>query len=134
MIEICKSHGREMGGPWECYDADNFFGWEAERVVVVTAGNHVLETATRAKRELILIIAEPEMGKEYYQKIQEIVAAGEGLVDLEVVESVNQDGEKKMPTTEAELEAIIQERIEKVLPAQLTELMALERDKALQLK
>ena len=94
MIEICKSHGREMGGPWECYDADNFFGWEAERVVVVTAGNHILETATRAKRELILIIAESEKKKykKSHQRFQVALkaAADEGLVDLEVIERENQ--------------------------------------------
>ena len=34
MKEISESHGKEMGGPWECYNA----GWEAERVVAVTTG------------------------------------------------------------------------------------------------
>ena len=91
MIEICKSHGREMGGPWECYDVDNFYGWEAERVVVVATGGNTLEMATRAKRELILIIAEPEEeeDKKIYQKIQEMIkaAAYEGLVELEVSEN-----------------------------------------------
>ena len=24
---------KEAGGPWDCYQAYNFFGWEAERVV-----------------------------------------------------------------------------------------------------
>ena len=52
MKEICESHGKEKGGPWECYNAGNFFGWEAERVVAVTTGGvDILEGATRAIRE-----------------------------------------------------------------------------------
>ena len=98
--EICASHGKEKGGPWECYHAVNFFGWEAERVVVVTTGLNILEIATRAKRELILIIAEPEkeVDKEWYQEIQMVIKAAEdeSLVDLQVLENVN---EKKIENT-----------------------------------
>jgi len=95
MIKICKSYGKEKGGPWECYDAGDFFGWEAERVVVVTNGGlGILELATRAKKELILILAEPEgeLLKRVYQKIQVVIktTADEGLVDLQVLESRNQ--------------------------------------------
>ena len=93
MEEICKSHGKEKGGPWECYKAHNFFGWEAERVVAVTTGVGILEEATRAKTELILIIAEPEEEeyKKYYQRLQVAIKAAEdeGLVDLQVSESEN---------------------------------------------
>ena len=103
MIEICKSHGKEKGGPWECYKARNFVGWEAERVVAVTTGGNILEKATRAKTELILIIAELDKGEAkknsgrrrrqsvYYQKIQEKIEAASdvGLVDVEVIESKN---------------------------------------------
>ena len=42
--------------------------------------------------------------------------------------------EKKMLSSEAELEAIIREQIEKALAAKLTELMALKREKAVLLK
>ena len=95
MIEICKSHGREMGGPWECYDADNFFGWEAERVVAVTAGSYFLEEATRAKTELIVILAEAkrEEYKKYYQGIRMMIKTAEDkdLVDLEVIENGTSD-------------------------------------------
>ena len=80
--EICESHGKKKGGPWEFYHADNFFGWEAERVVVVTAGFSFLEMATRAKRELILILFNWEVQVKKYIK----AAANSGLVDLEVVE------------------------------------------------
>ena len=56
MIEICESHGKEKGGPWECYHAGDFYGWEAERVVAVTTGCRfiIVELAMRAKTELIL--------------------------------------------------------------------------------
>ena len=103
MEEICKSHGKEKGGPWECYDAANFYGWEAERVVAVTTGWNILEKATRAKTELILIIAELDKGEAkknsgrrrrqsvYYKNIQEKIEAASdvGLVDVEVIESTN---------------------------------------------
>ena len=94
MKEICESHGKEKGGPWECYHAVNFYGWEAERVVVVTTGLPIfLEMATRAKRELILIIAESEREdlKKFYHKIQVVIKTAEddGLVDLEVIEIEN---------------------------------------------
>ena len=42
--------------------------------------------------------------------------------------------EKKMLSSEAELEAIFREQIEKALAAQLTKLMTLKREKAVLLK
>jgi len=91
MKEICESHKKEKGGPWECYDAVNFYGWEAERVVAVTTGWNTLEMTTRAKRELILILAKPE--KEIDKKKRQVIikaAADEGLLDLQVIKSENQ--------------------------------------------
>merc|ERR1711936_1083514 len=35
MREICKSNGKEKGGAWECYRANEFFGWESNKVVAV---------------------------------------------------------------------------------------------------
>ena len=86
MKEICESHGKEKGGPWECYNAGNFFGWEAERVVAVTTGLDILEQATRAKIELILKIAKPHYPRVW--KNLEAAAEG-GLIDVEVIESEN---------------------------------------------
>ena len=85
--DICNKHGKENGGSWECYNAKNFFGWEAERVVAVTAGwGETLEMATRAKTHLILILAEPEQKhcKEYYTGYRKFFeeAAKRGLIDL----------------------------------------------------
>ena len=54
-----------------------------------TTADGVLEEATRAKTELILIIAEPEeeKWKKDHQKLQVMIktAADEGLVDVEVI-------------------------------------------------
>ena len=93
MWEICESYGKKKGGPWECYYVNNFYGWEAERVVAVTTGDNILEVASRAKTELILILAEPEKEehKKSYQRFQVVVkaAVAEGQVDLQVSESEN---------------------------------------------
>ena len=86
MKEICESHGKEKGGPWECYNTMNFFGWEAERVVVVTTGWNILEMITRAATELILILFAPTT--HFQKKIK--AAANRGLVDVEVIERENQ--------------------------------------------
>ena len=95
MEEICESHGKEKGGPWECYKADDFYGCEAERVVAVTSRDNILEMATRARTELILIIANEG-------RLQEDVkaAADKGLVDFEVIESEKQIENTNESTTE----------------------------------
>ena len=36
MEKMVKKQGKMAGGPWDCYSARDFYGWEAERVVVVT--------------------------------------------------------------------------------------------------
>ena len=95
MKSICESHGKREGGPWDCCDAENFYGWEAERVVAVTCGgDHIIEQATRAKTQLILILVklEDEAFNKWYPRLQENInaAAVKGLVDVEVIESKNQ--------------------------------------------
>ena len=95
MKEICESQGKEKGGAWECYDADHFFGWEAEKVVGVTSEHNILEMITRAKTELVIILAEPREDykkhhMQFYARLQKNImdAAHKGLIDLE-------DGEGK---------------------------------------
>ena len=85
MIEIRRSNGKNKGGGWECFDAENFFGWESDHVVVVTIGVFfVLEMATRAKIQLIVILVEDDRDKEYYAKYQKYfqAAADKGLLEL----------------------------------------------------
>ena len=98
MKDICESHGKEKGGPWECYNLQSFYGWEAEKVVAITTGEgylagYILEAATRAKTELILILvdSENEWSKMFYQEIRENIktAVDKGLIVTEVIESEN---------------------------------------------
>ena len=60
---------------------------------MTTGRLNILEMATRARTELILIIAESENEewKKVYQKIQVIIrsAGDEDLVDVAVIESEN---------------------------------------------
>ena len=87
MIEICESNGKKKGGPWECYFAYNFFGWEADRVVAVTVGgNRTLEMMTRAKTQLIVILVDCVDcdSRRFYKNSQKHFqdAAAKGLVEL----------------------------------------------------
>ena len=40
---------KDLAGAWECYDGFDFYGWEAEKVVVVTNGHWIMELITRAR-------------------------------------------------------------------------------------
>ena len=40
---------KEKAGTWECYDGFDFYGWEAEKVIVVTNGKWIMELITRAR-------------------------------------------------------------------------------------
>ena len=94
MEEICQSTGKKKGGrrrrkrrgPWDCSEAYNFFGWEADTVVAVTAGVNTLEMITRARTQLIIILVESDDDdfKEYYKDYQKHFqdAAAKGLVEL----------------------------------------------------
>ena len=84
--EICESHNKIKGGPWECHRAWNFFGWEAEKVIAVVGGpGPTIEMITRARTRLILILAEPKRAKEWYTETQNWfrAAANSGLLDLQ---------------------------------------------------
>ena len=85
--EICKSHGKDAGGPWDCYNVGEFYGWESDKVVVVTSGGcFTLEMASRAKTELFIILFEPESEdrKQYHAEYRNNFerAADEGLVTI----------------------------------------------------
>ena len=78
---MVKEQGKEAGGPWDCYLASNFFGWEDDRVVAVTDGCHIMEMITRAKTLLAVIFVgggyNDKETKEYFQQ-----AAEQGLIDI----------------------------------------------------
>ena len=74
---IVKEQGKEEGGPWDCYHAVEFYGWEAERVVVVTDGDNIMEMITRAKTYLRLI-ADICQNLQYFL-VQKLFVKGEGV-------------------------------------------------------
>ena len=63
--KMVTEQGREAGGPWDCFDAASYYGWEADRVVVVvvTGGGHLFEMMTRARVQLAVLLV-GEDGKE----------------------------------------------------------------------
>ena len=82
MKKMVKKQGRKAGGPWECYDVGKFYGWEAERVVVVMDGANIMELITRARTCLSIILVKSDYGdypniKKYFQE-----AADRGLVEV----------------------------------------------------
>ena len=83
----------EAQGTWECHPAPNFYGGEAEKVVAVTVGDHIMELITRAKTNLSVILVgtnfKYEETKEYFQQ-----AADHGLVEIfQLSGKVDDDGE-----------------------------------------
>ena len=78
LRKLVKDQGKEAGGPWECYYAGNFYGWEAEKVLAVTSGGHVLEMITRARTHLAVILVNclAEIREHFVQ------AESKGLIDI----------------------------------------------------
>ena len=73
---------KAAGAHWDCYYALNFYGWEDQRVVIVTpGGSGLMERITRAKTKLFIVLVDPGYGysetKGYFQQ-----AAKEGLVEM----------------------------------------------------
>ena len=85
MKKVAKKQGKEAGGPWECYKAFNFYGWEAERMVTVAYGTGIMELITRARTHLCVILTgevdsddcEYVKHKEHFQQ-----AADLGLIEM----------------------------------------------------
>ena len=75
--------GKEAGGHWDCYRVDNFYGWEAERVVAVTNGNDILEFITRAKTYLAVILLDTVDNSRYTNTKKRFQQAkDQGLVEF----------------------------------------------------
>ena len=80
---MVKEQGKEAGGPWDCYNVFNYYGWEAERVIVVTTGSFIMEAITRARTHLIVILVDGTYGnlhakvKGYFQRAED-----QGLVEI----------------------------------------------------
>ena len=77
---MVKEQRKEAGGQWECYDANGYYGWEANRMVVVTTGWNIMELITRARIHLYIFL----VGGWYYAKTKEYFqqAADLGLVEM----------------------------------------------------
>ena len=84
--KLVKEQGREAGGPWECHNASSFYGWEAERVVVVSNGVNMMELITRARTHLsvILVGTTRKYMRSYYAETKKYFrqAAELGLVEI----------------------------------------------------
>ena len=90
MKEICESHGKKKGGPWECYNVLSFYGWEAERVVVVTNGDHIMELITRGRTHLAIILVDGGRNNQYAQFKKHFQQAEcLGLVDVPLSDKEN---------------------------------------------
>ena len=76
---MVKNQGKEAGGPWDCYQARDFYGWEAERVAAVTTGGHVLEMITRARTHLAVILL---VDNHYDTREHFLQAESKGLIDI----------------------------------------------------
>ena len=48
--------GGEESSHWKYYNADNFYGWEADRIVAVSTGFSILEMITRARTHLYVVM------------------------------------------------------------------------------
>ena len=83
IMKMVKDQGKEAGGPWKCYHARNYYGWEAKRVVSVTNGYNIMEVITRARTHLSVILVE-DRNRMYYAKTKEFFkqAAELGLTDM----------------------------------------------------
>ena len=84
---MVKNQKKKAGGPWECYHINNYFGWEAERVVAVTTGWNLMEMITRAQTRLSVIL----VGRDGYAETKEYF---QQAADLGLVEMVHLSGEK----------------------------------------
>ena len=78
--KMAREQGKEAGGSWECYRAQEFCGLEAEQIVVVTSGWNIMKQITRAKTRLSVILVD---GGYSYTKAKKYLqqAADLGLVE-----------------------------------------------------
>ena len=104
--KMVEEQGKKTGGPWDCYRAGIFFGWEDERVVVVTTGIDIMELITRARTHLYVIIVERANNRSddyaktkkhfkhaaYLGLIEEVQLGGEAV---EISQQVDDEGEEE---------------------------------------
>ena len=101
---MVKEQGKEAGGPWDCFYARDFYGWEAERVVAVTGGLSIMELITRAKIHLSVIFVDSgpyyAETKKYFQQVADL-----GLVEmLQLSGEAVETGQQADDEVDAEIE------------------------------
>ena len=47
MLKFPLKLGKAEGGPWDCFFAFKYYGWETEKVVAVVTGQFIMESITR---------------------------------------------------------------------------------------
>ena len=52
---------KEEGSRWKCYNADNYYGWEADNIVAVSTGSSILEMITRARNRLCVVMVDSKL-------------------------------------------------------------------------
>ena len=83
MKKMVMKQGKEEGGRWDYYKANDFYGWEADKVVTVFAGDLSIEQITRAKTNLAVILVNYDNDDDYSKTKEHFQqAANEGLVDI----------------------------------------------------
>ena len=81
--KMVMEQGKEAGGPWDCYKAEEFYGSEATKVVVVTDGSHIMELLTRAQTHIVIIIVKGQGGSQYTEQRESFQqAADKGFANL----------------------------------------------------
>ena len=101
--QMVKKKGKKTGGPWDWYDAWDFYGWEADRVVAVTCKASIMELITRARTHLSVILVE---GSDHYAKHKEYF---QQAADLGLIEMVQLSGGETVETSQADYEADVDE-------------------------
>merc|ERR1711971_513517 len=116
MMKMVKEQGKEAGGAWDCYEAFDFYGSEADKVVAVTVGGGLMELITRARTHLsVILVEEPAEDKKYFEhysaesKKYFQQAADLGLVEMvqlsaKAVEIIQPDHESNVDEEEEEIE------------------------------
>ena len=83
MKKMVLKQGKEEGGRWDYYKANDFYGWEAQKVVAVFAGDLLMEQITRAMTNLAVILVNYDNDDDYSKTKEHFQrAAKEGLVDI----------------------------------------------------
>ena len=55
MLKFPLKLGKAEGGPWDCFFAFKYYGWETEKVVAVGTGQFIMESITRSEYLICLI-------------------------------------------------------------------------------